>query len=342
MRALVRWTGPIAIAAMQALVRWTGPIAAMQALVRWAGPIAIAAALGCAGPAEIAPLTAAQRLNAEGLRRLARGDADAAEPTFRDALREATLVDNLRGQAEAWNNLGALAAARGDMEEARRDHRRALSLHEERAVRDLGEVRARANLGMALLRLGDAGAAEAQLAEAAALAERLGRPEAALLARVGLAAAALHRGDPARAAALARAVGLDAQWFGDDAARAAALAVEGSARAALGDARGARARLEQALAIDRSREAPREVAEDLRALARVAEQAGDRSGAARYWARCARAARWRGDLAEAERALRQAIAMGGSGEGEALKAELAAVMEARTAGARARGSAPRP
>ena len=85
---------------------WLRAIVAMTALASMALVLA-----ACAGPKVGPPPSAAARLNAEGLRRLERGDDAGAEEMLRGALREAELIDDLTSQAEAWNNLGALAMA---------------------------------------------------------------------------------------------------------------------------------------------------------------------------------------------------------------------------------------
>jgi tetratricopeptide (TPR) repeat protein len=299
------------------------------------------AASGCGGQADAARPSAAQRLNGEGVRRLERGDAKGAEETFWDALEEAALVDDLQGQAEAWNNLGALAMARGKPEEALGCHRTALHLHRARRVRDLGEVRTRSNLGAALLALGRMPEAEVHLAAAVDLASELHQADAALLARVGLASLALHKKEAARAAELAKAAALDARKVEDFAALAAALAVEGAALDALGDPTGARARFEEALDLDRKREEPFAVANDLRFLSRIAERAGDTAAASSYLARSARISRWMGDYERAERELRRALKLAreaASKEIELIEAELAELLKTREL----EGSHPRP
>jgi tetratricopeptide (TPR) repeat protein len=290
----------------------------------------------CGGEAAARKPSSAERLNGEGVRRLERGDAKGAEETFRDALEEAALVDDLQGQAEAWNNLGALAMARGRPDEALSCHRTALHLHRARGERDIGEIRSRANAGSALLALGRIADAEVELESAVALASMLGRKDSALLAQVGLASVALHKKQPSRAAALAKAAAETARGAGDFGALAAALAVEGAALDALGDAASARARFEEALEIDRKREAPFAVASDLRVLSRLAERRGDLGAASSYLARSARIARWMGDYERAERELRRALSLArevASREIELIESELAELLRTKeTAG----------
>src|SRR6202044_871833 len=95
--------------------------------------------IGCGSAPPPAPSTA-QRLNAEGLVRLDRGEGDEADDAFQSALQEAELVDDLQSQAEAWNNRGALAFARGHCEDAWKMHAAALRIHQLRGVRDEGEL----------------------------------------------------------------------------------------------------------------------------------------------------------------------------------------------------------
>ena len=159
--------------------RWYRAIVVMTALASMA--LALAA---CAGPKLGPPPSAAARLNAEGLRRLERGDDAGAEEMLRGALREAELIDDLPSQAEAWNNLGALAMAKGDAQRALGAHTRALGLYRAANVRGVGEIRTRGNLGAALLASGRIADAGAQFDEAARLATRIGEPSAARQSQV--------------------------------------------------------------------------------------------------------------------------------------------------------------
>lgn len=295
--------------------------------------VTVSVVLGCGGGSSRPPATAAQKLNAEGLRRLERGDAEGADAMFREAVREAELVDDLTGQSEAWNNLGALATARGEPRAAWAYHASALRLHRASgAPRDAGEVRTRMNLASAMLASGRVPEAKEQLAEAIRLADSLGTPRAALMARVGLAAIALRSGDGPGARQQAAAAAAEARLATDDGALAAALSVEGAALELSGDRAAARARLEEALAIDRKREQPAAVADDLRALARLAEASGDRAAAASFLARASRIARRTGQLDVAESELRRAIALAEAAAPDdvaELRAELAALVTAR-------------
>ena len=189
------------------------------------------------------PPSAAARLNAEGLRRLERGDDAGAEEMLRGALREAELIDDFTSQAEAWNNLGALAMAKGDAQRALGAHTRALGLYRAANVRGVGEIRTRGNLGAALLASGRLVDAGAQFDEAAKLAARIGEPSAARQSQVGLAVVALAQGDAARALTLVEAAnfggtrgspGSASRGEHEDAALAGALAVQGGAHEALG------------------------------------------------------------------------------------------------------------
>jgi tetratricopeptide (TPR) repeat protein len=293
------------------------------------------AAPACSAPPPRPAATAAQRLNGEGLRRLERGDEEGAEQLFRDALREAELVDDLLAEAEAWNNLGALAAARGDARGAWASHAAALRLHQARGVRDKGEVRTRTNLGGAMLLAGEAEPARIQFTEAVALARALGDPGAGRMAQVGLAAARLRQNQAPAAREEAAQAAASARAADDQGALGAALSIEGAALEIEGRLDEARARYDEALAIDRQREQPAAVAEGLRSLARVAEKQGDRQGAAALLGRGARALRRLGRLDEAEADLARAITLAGPGpEAEALEAERKAIQGARAAGGR--------
>jgi tetratricopeptide (TPR) repeat protein len=284
--------------------------------------LALLAACGSAPASRPAPAPAA-RYNGEGLRRLERGDLRGAEELFRDALREAELLDDLQGQAEAWNNLGALSASRGALPDARAQHAVALRLYLARGSEDPGLLRTRTNLGSALLALDAVNDAESQFNEAIALASRLGQPDAASLARVGLATIALRRSQPQRALELARNEVALARRANLPSSHAAALTIEAAALELLGQLEEARLRLEEALSLDRKREHPPAVREDLRALARLRERQGARSEAASYLARAARVSRRMEDLDAARSELRRAIELLGDGpEASQLRAEL--------------------
>jgi tetratricopeptide (TPR) repeat protein len=264
-------------------------------------------ALGCGSPPARAPEpTSAERFNAEGLRRLERGELDGAVEMFRAALREAELVDDLIGQAEAWNNLGAVAMVQDAPERAWSNHTNALRLYRLAEVRDLGEVETLTNLGSALLASGRPEEARTQFEEAVELGETLKGAEAVTVARVGLAAVALQAGDFTEASQQAAAAGKSARRRGDVATLAAALAVQGAAAEAMGELRRARALFNEALEIDRKREVPHAVRDHLRALARVAQRQNDEQEAAALLTRCARISRWLGQLDAAESELRRA------------------------------------
>jgi tetratricopeptide (TPR) repeat protein len=274
---------------------------------RFAPWVLVALLASCASaPAGAPVLSPVQRLNAEGLRRFERGESDSAGEAYHAALREAETVDDRAGQAESWNNLGALSFARGELDEALMMHLAALRLYERCSPRLVGEVRARSNLGMVLHAMGRNAEARTQFDAAAKLSEHLGQAGPALLARAGMAAVQSKEGNAAAARAMAEKVAQQAHAAGDKDAEAAALAVLGDALQALGDRQGARARLEEALALDRERRMPFAIAEDLRALSRVASAAGRRAEAADYLLRCARVSRALGQLELAEQELSQA------------------------------------
>ena len=283
--------------------------------------------VACGGPKLGPPPTTVERLNAEAVRRLDRGDDRGAEEMIRAALREAELVDDLVGQAEAWNNLGALEMARGKFREAWSAHATALALHQATKVRGIGEVRTRSNLGSALLAAGKVVEARAQFEEAVTLGDKIGEGKAARLAKVGLASVALRDGDATRALALAR----DALDASGDATEGGAFAVQGAADEALGDLPLARAAYDHALDIDRRHGVPRAVAEDLRGLARVAERSGNAGEATALLTRSSRIARRLGERNMAVRDLERAIELSGvtATEGKAaLEEELRALRQA--------------
>ncbi len=309
----------------------------MRGLLRstWVLPAAFAVALGsaCAGPPETPPQTPAQKLNAEGVRRLDRGELEGAEAIFRDALREAELVDDLDAQAETWSNLGAAAMARGKWVEARGYYLAAIRLLGISGSHTKVEVTTRTNLGSVLLMVGRASDALKQYEFAVQLAERQGDEKTVRLARSGVAASHLRLGDGEKAAHIAQQVSADAERAGDQAAQSAALVVEAGAAELAGSLPKARVALEKALVIDRELGNPSSVLSDLRALARVAKRAGDLREAAIFLGRSARVARNLGLLEEAERDLRDGLELGSDTleheQLEGMNIELEAVVVAR-------------
>jgi tetratricopeptide (TPR) repeat protein len=276
--------------------------------------LVMSVSLSCGGtPARTPEPTSAQRFNAEGIRRLERGELDGAVEMFRAALREAELVDDLIGQAEAWNNLGAVAMAHDAPQQAWSNHSNALRLYRAAKTRDLGEVHTLTNLGSAMLAAGRPELARRQFEEAINLGESLGDSDAITVARVGLAAVSLQNGDFAEAQQQARAAARAARQQGDDATLAAALAVQGAAAEGTGELDTARERFIEALEIDRKREVPHAVRDHLRALARVAQRSNDVEEAATLLTRSARISRWLGQLDAAEAELNQARELAGQG-----------------------------
>lgn len=170
---------------------------------------ALVVLVACAACASSAPpaIGAADRLNAESVRRLSRGDGAGAEETARAALKEAVLGDDLRGQAKALTNLGALAFARGQLDEAIERFRSAGALHRGLAPVDDGESVALTNLGTVLLAKRDLQGADAAFAKAIARAQarRATAPMAACARRAGRSARrAGAAGKSARARSRAR------------------------------------------------------------------------------------------------------------------------------------------
>src|SRR5204862_6338917 len=115
-----------------------------------------------------------------------------AEETARKALEEALLTDDLRGQAKALTNLGALEHARGRSDEAVKHFRSAVALYQHAGAIDEGEVVALTNLGSALLSRNQLAEADATFSDAIARARDRGIP--AHMATSGRAATALARG----------------------------------------------------------------------------------------------------------------------------------------------------
>jgi tetratricopeptide (TPR) repeat protein len=291
------------------------------------------AALGCGSASAPLVETPAQARNADGVKRLERGDLDMAEDAFQAALREAELVDDLLREAEAYSNLGTVATARGDQSRASWCFVRALSLYVQSPTRVRGEVSARVNLGSALLELGRVSDATAQFEHASRLAAQVNDERGVLLAQVGLASVKLRSGDPASAGRLAADSRGRAESAGERTIVGAALGVEAGALEVRGDLARAEQVYEQALAIDRELGNPIGVLGDLRGLGRVAVRRADPGRAALLLARAARVEKNLGrfDEADADLAKAATLAQGALREDEraSLVAERDALRKAR-------------
>src|SRR5439155_16426637 len=105
--------------------------------------------------------------------RVDRGDLAGSEEMLKRALAEAELLGDLEGEAEAWNNLGALALARGDAALALADHGRADRLHAPAGEKTAVAARTAVNRGAALLALGRVEQAVAEFSRARAIYDKL-------------------------------------------------------------------------------------------------------------------------------------------------------------------------
>jgi tetratricopeptide (TPR) repeat protein len=184
-----------------------------------------------------------------------------------------------------------------------------------------------------MLESGKTAEARAQLTQAVALAADLHAVGAGYRARVGLGSVALREGDGAGALRVADEVAALARRDGDTSSLSAALSLGGAASELLHDRETATARYEEVLSLDRAREQPLAIVDDLHALARVAEGRGDRQRAASLFGRSAGVARRLGRLEAAEADLERAVALAEGGPADevaALRAELEALRLART------------
>jgi hypothetical protein len=105
-----------------------------------------------------------------------------------------------RGLAFAWNEMGGIARARGEIDRARHLHQEALTIVREILMWSIPHTLAQ--LGCAEARLGEREDAEAHLREAAALVLGTAQPATAAVVLVGLALVANGRGRAERAAVL--------------------------------------------------------------------------------------------------------------------------------------------
>lgn len=297
-------------------------------------PAIFALLLGCSGPKAVPAATPVQKLSAEGVHRLERGDYAGAAEMFKQTLHEAELVDDLRGQAMAWNNIGSLGLAQGDLPTAVSALGHAVRFYRQIKEHGLGELRARVNLGIAQLETGNVAAAKAQLVEAQRLGDSLGKPREAWLAEVTLGSAEVKSGQASIGADRAQKALVWAQSNHDLAIESAASLVMGSALQAQGDLEGALSRYDHALEIDRTRQEPSAILEDLRALAELYKQRGQPSLAGDILARRGRVAKRLGRLDVAEADMAWALEFGAKemhvDDVEALRIEYDAIRAVRS------------
>ena len=265
--------------------------------------------IACSGPKVLPPSTPAQKLSAEGVRRLERGDYSGALEMFKQTLQEAELVDDLQGQAMGWNNLGLLSLAQGDLPGAVMAHGHAVRYY--RKTKDApGEMRARVNLGVVLVETGDFNVAKQQLVAAQQLGENLGKPREWWLAEVALANIEIRTGQVQQGVERAKNARGWAENRHDVAIESAAHLVEGSGFFALNDLDKALPSYEFALSLDRKRQEPTAILEDLRAIAEVYIRRDQRDLAADALGRRGRVAKRLGRLDVAEQDMAHALELG--------------------------------
>lgn len=188
-------------------------------------------------------------LNRGALRAL-HGDLPAAETDLRRCASVARDGDLTQVLADAENNLGYVAACRGDVSSALAAFARA------ERVPGVGPGQLAAtwtDRATALLRVGLAGEAAQDAARAVALLERTGRVLDAASARLLLAEALLADGDPASACELARSTAVDLRRQHRRPWATQAMHVAVAARYAVGERSGALIRAARANAVEAER-----------------------------------------------------------------------------------------
>lgn len=147
------------------------------------------------------PVLRAEAMNAVGALASARGEYDAAERRYEEALALYRSVPDDGGIAHVLDNLGFVAEMRGDFSRATSLYEEALALN--RTLGDKGRLPDSLNsLGAVALAQGDYGRAETLFDECLALWRTAGDERGIGMALNALGAIALHRNDPGRAATL--------------------------------------------------------------------------------------------------------------------------------------------
>ncbi len=180
--------------------------------------------------------------------------------------------------AKTTNNLGAIANVRGDHEGALMMYSRAVAAHQ-CAGQPHGLAHAYHNMAITFRQMALLQRADEHERRAIEYGMDVANQQLVALARIGRAEIKLLQGDARVAEIAARRVVDDCDRRADPIRRAEALRVVGSARAALGDAHGARSALDDALGLARRHQVALVEAEVLRARAELAAAGGDIDGA---------------------------------------------------------------
>ena len=261
----------------------------MRGLGAVGAALMLVSALGCGGSPE--PLVTPPPLvgkvrqwQAQGLRLLAQGEWELAKSAFEDARRLAESLDDLSGQVESLNSLGAIAVQERRADEAVLLHRRALGLAEESRQPSL-ILPSLTRLGSALQVVGLSAEAQERYQRAASLAKEFGdkKQEAILLNNLGLLELKAGALDAARAKfEAARAIN---QSLNEKREWSANLLNLGLVAEAQGQLDEAQRQFEAALELDKASEQQLAIAGDLGALARVLEKRGNKPAALAYYQR---------------------------------------------------------
>lgn len=246
---------------------------------------AVALLLGCSQPPKAthaARQEAALEANRKGEAYVRHGELENAARSYREALRLSQSLEDPEGIAANAINLSIVRQRQGRFTDARAGLGAVLEQPDLRFTESrLAEV----SLRHALLDLDQdnlPGAHEWVKRAATHCGERCPLSSAIHNVRAQLA---LQAGSIEAAAAAARNAHDASRAAGDRAELANALRLLGVISLHRDDPAGARAHLEQALALDRELGAPRKIALDLLALGRAAALAGERDAARAYYAR---------------------------------------------------------
>lgn len=238
-------------------------------------------------------------VNMQGAAAFALGTLDAASSRWSSALEMAQADDDILLTARATNNLGLIAALRGDADRAIATYKRAIPTYH-RLGHTLGLAESWHNLAISFRTLGELDQAEDAERRAIEFATESDNPRLIAMAQVGRAEIALRRGDFAWARATASRAIAVFEAIPDFLLLADALRVQADAGDRLGLLADADGLIGRAIELSRSREHRTQEAQALQTAAQMMARRGDVTSARNFGVQAREAFSALGSVADAE------------------------------------------